>query len=47
MTTSIVRSRALIAGTNDRFSWNEIPDGAVLVEDGTPVEYGAPLMIIE
>lgn len=40
MTTSIVRSRALITGTTDRFSWNEIPDGAVLVEDGAIAAIG-------
>ncbi len=34
MTTSIVRSHTLITGTIDRFSWNEVPGGAVLVEDG-------------
>jgi cytosine/adenosine deaminase-related metal-dependent hydrolase len=41
MTTSIVRSRALVTGTADRFSWNEIPDGAVLVEDGVIAAIGA------
>src|ERR1700748_3366205 len=34
MATSLIRSRAAITGTNDRLSWNEIKDGAVLQEDG-------------
>ena len=34
MATSLIRSRAAITGTKDRFSWNEIKDGAVLQEDG-------------
>ena len=34
MATSLIRSRAAITGTKDRFSWNEIAGGAVLQEDG-------------
>jgi cytosine/adenosine deaminase-related metal-dependent hydrolase len=34
MPATLVRSRFLITGTADRFNWNEIPEGAVLVEDG-------------
>src|SRR5690349_17163086 len=41
MATSLVRSRAAITGTNDRLSWNEIKDGAVLQEDGVIVAVGA------
>ena len=37
MATSLVRSRAAITGTKDRFTWNEIKDGAVLQEDGVIV----------
>src|SRR6266404_3056327 len=40
MGTSLIRSRATITGTNDRFSWNEIKDGAVLQEDGVIVAVG-------
>src|SRR6266481_5420236 len=40
MATSLVRSRAAITGTKDRFSWNEIKDGAVLQEDGVIVAVG-------
>src|ERR1700730_13933070 len=40
MATSLVRSRAAITGTNDRFSWNEIKDGAVLQEDGVITAVG-------
>src|SRR5258708_16483086 len=40
MATSLIRSRAAITGTNDRFSWNEIKDGAVLQEDGVIVAVG-------
>ena len=29
MATSLVRSRATITGVKDRFTWNEIKDGAV------------------
>jgi cytosine/adenosine deaminase-related metal-dependent hydrolase len=41
MATSLIRSRAAITGTKDRFTWNEIKDGAVLQEDGVIVEVGA------
>jgi len=40
MATSLVRSRAAITGTKDRFTWNEIKDGAVLQEDGVIVDVG-------
>ena len=40
MATSLIRSRAAITGTNDRLSWNEIKDGAVLQEDGVIVAVG-------
>ena len=40
MATSLVRSRATITGTKDRFTWNEIKDGAVLQEDGVIVAVG-------
>src|SRR3979409_224058 len=40
MATSLIRSRAAITGTNDRFTWNEIKDGAVLQEDGVIVAVG-------
>jgi 5-methylthioadenosine/S-adenosylhomocysteine deaminase len=35
MATSLIRSRAMITRAIDRKSWEEIPDGAVLQEDGT------------
>ncbi|MGH6815253.1 MAG: amidohydrolase family protein, partial [Hyphomicrobiaceae bacterium] len=34
MTASLIRSRSMIAKTIDRRSWEEIPDGAILQEDG-------------
>ena len=34
MATSLIRSRAMITHTIDRTSWEEVPDGAVLQEDG-------------
>ncbi len=34
MSASIVRSRTLITGVTDRFTWNQIDDGAILQEDG-------------
>jgi cytosine/adenosine deaminase-related metal-dependent hydrolase len=40
MATSLVRSRATITGTKDRFTWNEIKDGAVLQEDGVITAVG-------
>ena len=40
MATSLIRSRAAITGTKDRFTWNEVKDGAVLQEDGVIVEVG-------
>ena len=40
MATSLIRSRAAITGTKDRFSWNEIEGGAVLQEDGVITAVG-------
>jgi 5-methylthioadenosine/S-adenosylhomocysteine deaminase len=40
MATSLIRSRAAITGAKDRFTWNEIRDGAVLQEDGVIVAVG-------
>src|SRR5260370_38473508 len=40
MGTSLIRSRATITGVKDRFTWNEIKDGAVLQEDGVIVAVG-------
>ena len=40
MATSLIRSRAAITGVKDRFTWNEIKDGAVLQEDGVIVVVG-------
>jgi 5-methylthioadenosine/S-adenosylhomocysteine deaminase len=40
MATSLIRSRAAITGVRDRFTWNEIKDGAVLQEDGVIVAVG-------
>src|SRR3979490_1402404 len=40
MATSLIRSRAAITGTKDRFTWNEVADGAVLQEDGVIVAVG-------
>ena len=40
MATSLIRSRATITGTKDRFTWNEVKDGAVLQEDGVIVAVG-------
>src|ERR1700745_2438656 len=40
MVTSLIRSRATITGVKDRFTWNEIKDGAVLQEDGIIVAVG-------
>jgi 5-methylthioadenosine/S-adenosylhomocysteine deaminase len=40
MTISLVRSRATISGVNDRFTWNEIKDGAVLQEEGVIAAVG-------
>src|SRR5215218_5254294 len=40
MATSLIRSRAAITGVKDRFSWNEVKDGAVLQEDGVIVAVG-------
>ncbi|MEM7525375.1 MAG: amidohydrolase, partial [Pseudomonadota bacterium] len=34
MTMSIVRARHVITGVKDRHGWDQIDDGAVLVEDG-------------
>jgi len=40
MAISLIRSRATITGVQDRFTWNEIKDGAVLQEDGIIVAVG-------
>jgi 5-methylthioadenosine/S-adenosylhomocysteine deaminase len=40
MATSLIRSRAMITRAIDRKSWEEIPDGAVLQEDGTIIAIG-------
>jgi len=40
MPTSLVRSRTLITGVKDRFSWNEIENGALLQEDGVIAAVG-------
>ena len=40
MATSLIRSRAAITGVKDRFTWNEIKDGAILQEDGVIVAVG-------
>src|SRR5216684_4946309 len=40
MATSLVRSRAAITGVKDRFTWNEIKDGAILQEDGVITAVG-------
>ena len=40
MPTSLIRSRATITGVKDRFTWNEIKDGAVLQEDGVIAAVG-------
>jgi cytosine/adenosine deaminase-related metal-dependent hydrolase len=37
---SLIRSRAMITHTTGRHSWREVPDGAVLQEDGTIVAVG-------
>src|SRR5260370_39943806 len=41
MGTRLIRSRATITGAKDRFTWNEIKDGAVLEEDGGIVAVGS------
>src|SRR5712691_8963672 len=41
MGTSLIRSRATITGVKDRFTWNEIKDGAVLQEDGVVAAIGS------
>ena len=41
MSASLIRSRALITHAVDRHRWNEIPDGAVLQEDGTITAIGS------
>lgn len=41
MAVSLVRSRAMITKTLSRTEWEEVPDGAVLQEDGIVVETGA------
>jgi cytosine/adenosine deaminase-related metal-dependent hydrolase len=41
MATSLIRSRAMITRAIDRQSWEEIPDGAVLQEDGVITAIGA------
>ena len=40
MNTSLIRSRAMITHAINRFSWNEVADGAVLQEDGVIQEVG-------
>jgi 5-methylthioadenosine/S-adenosylhomocysteine deaminase len=40
MSTSLIRSRAIIARTIDRQSWDQIDDGAVLQEDGVIAAVG-------
>jgi 5-methylthioadenosine/S-adenosylhomocysteine deaminase len=40
MTASLIRSRAMITHTVDRYRWEEISDGAVLQEDGTIIAVG-------
>jgi 5-methylthioadenosine/S-adenosylhomocysteine deaminase len=40
MPASLIRSRATITHALDRHTWNEIPDGAVLQEDGTITAVG-------
>ena len=40
MATTLIRSRAMVTGVNDRHSWNEITDGAVLQEDGVIAAIG-------
>src|SRR5215468_9869192 len=40
MATSLIRSCATITGVRDRFTWNEIRDGAILQEDGVIVAVG-------
>jgi 5-methylthioadenosine/S-adenosylhomocysteine deaminase len=40
MATSLIRSRAMITRVIDRKSWEEIPDGAVLQEEGTIIAIG-------
>src|ERR1700736_6755989 len=40
MSTSVIRSRAMVTHAIDRYRWNEITDGAVLQEDGRIVELG-------
>jgi 5-methylthioadenosine/S-adenosylhomocysteine deaminase len=40
MATSLIRSRAMITRAIDRTSWEEIPDGAVLQEDGVITAIG-------
>ena len=41
MAVSLVRSRAMITKTLSRTEWEEVPDGAVLQEEGIVVETGA------
>ena len=41
MAASLIRSRALITHAIDRHSWNEIPDGAVLQQDGIVAAIGS------
>ena len=40
MPASLIRSRATITHALDRHAWHEIPDGAVLQEDGTITAVG-------
>ena len=41
MATSLIRSRSMITHAVDRHSWNELPDGAVLQEDGVIAAVGS------
>ena len=41
MPASLIRSRAMITHALDRHHWNEVPDGAVLQEDGVIVAIGS------
>ena len=40
MAASLIRSRAMVTHATDRHGWNEIADGAVVVEDGTIAALG-------
>jgi len=40
MPASLIRSRAMVTHVVDRHHWNEVPDGAILQEDGRIAEIG-------